>query len=91
MRFKVRVSCSKKVSVLEAIPPRIMASLSEKQQGGFGFCLMPVHEKAVLALVFFPASVSDHSNKVNISVKQITQFWGFLSILKLCLHCAVVY
>lgn len=49
--FKVRVSCSKNVSVLEAIPPCIMASLSEKQEGGFGFYLMPIHAKAVLALV----------------------------------------
>ena len=56
--FMVRVSCSDatKVSVLDAIPPCVMASLTAKQGDGFAFCLMPAYEEAVrgLAVSFFP-------------------------------------
>lgn len=51
MVFMVRVSCSDAtygVSALVATPPCVMASLSAKQGGGFGFCLMPIHEVVVL-------------------------------------------
>ena len=37
-----------KVSVLDAIPSCVMASLCAKQGGGFAFCLMPMHEEAIL-------------------------------------------
>lgn len=40
--FMVRVSYS------DAIPPWVMASVSAEQGGSFAFCLMPVHEEAVL-------------------------------------------
>ena len=46
-----------KVSVFDAIPPCIMASLSAKQGGGFALCLMPMHEEDVLGPgPVFPAS-----------------------------------
>ena len=52
------LSCYK-VSVLDAIPTCIMALLSAKQGGGFAFCLMPLHEEAVLRpSPVFPASVT---------------------------------
>lgn len=37
-----------KVSILDAIPPCVMASLRAKQGSSFAFCLMPVPEVAVL-------------------------------------------
>ena len=37
-----------KVSILDAVPPPVMASLSTKQGGSFAFCLMPAPELAVL-------------------------------------------
>ena len=48
-----------KVSVLDTIPPWVMALLNAKQGGGFVFCLMPRHEEDVLgSSPVFPASLS---------------------------------
>ena len=47
-----------KVSVLDAIPSCVMASLCAKQGGGFAFCLIPMHEEAIPGLEpVFPVSV----------------------------------
>lgn len=47
--FMVRVSCSETaVSVLKAIPLCVVASLRAEHGGSFAFCLMPLHEDAVL-------------------------------------------
>lgn len=47
-----------RVSVLDAIPPCVTASLSAKQGGGFTLSLTPIHEEAVLELrPVFPASM----------------------------------
>ena len=48
-----------KVSVLDAIPPCVMSSLSAKRGGGVAICLMPIREEAELGhslpvLTFLP-------------------------------------
>ena len=47
-----------KVSILDAMPLCVMASLSAEQGGGFALCLMPMHEEAGLGPdPVFPASL----------------------------------
>ncbi|CAN0490747.1 unnamed protein product [Rangifer tarandus platyrhynchus] len=47
-----------KGSALDAIPPCVMASGNVKQGGGFAFCLIFMHEEAVLGPnPVFPASL----------------------------------
>ena len=66
-----------KVSILDAVPPPVMASLSTKQGGSVAFCLMPAPELAVLeASPVFLASAALKLTQGPVVHHNSSSLWG---------------
>ena len=78
-----------KTSVLDVIPPWVMASLSAKRESVFAFSLMPAHEKALLR--FGPVFLASLSARLrNYTWKPVFKMIGlpwWLTQYRICLQC----